>query len=136
MWAIANVILKNGISSFNGYMVEPGQDWQVEWYGNLPEAKVAILIMSPEYFDSIPCREECTALVKLKGKVVPLPLQFGMPKMSGRFLGTEREQIKIGNLIKQRINNHLPPPDQGPFDRNFEGNAKDLVTMVKQILLV
>jgi hypothetical protein len=133
MWAIANVLRKNGITSFNGYQVKSGDHWQDQWYGNMPEAKVCILILSPEYFDSGPCRDECSAVLKQKS-VFPLPVQFGMPDMSGHFLGETSEQVRMANLLNQRIGNVLPPPDKGVFSDNFEQHAETLVRRVREKL--
>ena len=95
MWAIANVLREAGIDSFNGYMVAGGEDWQLEWFGFLPEAKVCILILSPdEYFKSKACVNECWEALKAEGVEI-LPIQFGLPNMSGRFLGTSPQKIKL-----------------------------------------
>ena len=77
MWAIANVLRKNGITSFNGYQVKPGEDWQTKWYGKMPRAKLCVLILSEEYFTSTACADECFEVLKQKGRVIPLPVQFG-----------------------------------------------------------
>ena len=76
MWAIANVLRKNGITSFNGYQVRPGEDWQAKWYGKMPEAKLCVLVLSKEYFKSKACVNECFEVLKNR-KVIPLPIQFG-----------------------------------------------------------
>ena len=55
--------------------------------------------------------------------------------MSGDFLGLSTDKIEQANLIKQRINNWLPPPDQGRFQDNFEQNAHAMITRIRQLLL-
>ena len=55
--------------------------------------------------------------------------------MSGDFLGPSTENKKKANLVKQRINNWLPPPDQGRFQDNFEKNAHAMITRIRQLLL-
>ena len=77
MWAIANVLRRNGITSFNGYQVKPGEDWQTKWYGKMPEAKLCVLVLSEEYFTSKACVDECLEVLKQKNKVISLPIQFG-----------------------------------------------------------
>ena len=56
-----------------------------------------------------------------------LPVQFGMPSMSRGFIGESKTEVKQGNLIKSRVGNCLPPPDQGGFHENWERNAATLV---------
>eukprot|EP00937_MAST-01D_sp_MAST-1D-sp2_P002691 g2691.t1 len=68
MWAIANVLRNNGIASFNGYQVKPGEDWQSKWYGKMPEAKICVLILSKEYFTSKACVRECIEAIIESGK--------------------------------------------------------------------
>jgi hypothetical protein len=133
MLALAQVLAKNGITSFNGYQVKAGQDWQEEWYGIMPECKIGIILLSPEYFQSKACVQECLELVKQK-KIKLLPLQFGMPNTTGRFLGEEPSDIKAANMFKLKIKNVLPPPDQGSFDADWEGNARKLVRRIKEML--
>ena len=134
MWAIANVLRKNNITSFNGKQVKPGENWQEKWYGKMPEAKICVLILSEEYFTSQSCITECLEAVKQQGKIDVLPIQFGTPNMSGDFLGTSTKDKEKANIIKQRILNWLPPPDQGRFQDNFERNAKALVLRICVIL--
>jgi hypothetical protein len=137
--ALAQVLFKHGITSFNGYQVQPGQDWQVEWFGIMPECKVALIILSPEYFHSPICVKECLELVKQGelgggGGIVIIPVQFGMPDTKGRFLGDDMESIKAANLLKQRIKNVLPPPDQGSFTDKWEVNCEILVNRIHVVL--
>lgn len=94
MWAIANVLREAGIDSFNGYMVAGGEDWQDEWFGMLGEAKMCILMLSPEYFQSPACVKECATALKTEGIKI-LPIQFGLPEMGGRFLGKSPPEIKL-----------------------------------------
>ena len=47
-------------------MVKGGLDWEDEWYGALPESKVMVLVMSPEYFASTNCTKECATALKQK----------------------------------------------------------------------
>lgn len=133
MWRIANVLKQGGISSFNGYQVTGGGDWQEEWYGTLPETSVLLPLFSPQYFGSGPCTNEVLTGLKQSGLAV-IPINFGLPSMKGHFLGEGKDNIKKANLIKQRLGNCVPPPDQGTFDDNFQANATALVKLVRDIL--
>ena len=83
---------------------------------------------------SRPCINECLGAIKQQGKVDVLPIQFGTPNMSGNFLGTSIKNKENANIIKQRILNWLPPPDQGCFQDNFEKNAGALVWRILELL--
>ena len=61
-------------------------------------------------------------------------MHTGLPDMSGNFLGPSVEQKEQANLIKQRIGNWLPPPDQGHFQDNFEMNAQSMIVRIYQLL--
>jgi len=133
MFAIAHVLNRFGFTSFNGYQVKAGQNWQKEWYGIMPQAKIAIIILSPEYFESEACRKECLELI-MNNTIKLIPIQFGMPNMKGYFLGDDVEQIKAANILKQRILNVLPPPDQGSFKDNWEKNCQAMINRIKELL--
>ena len=68
------------------------------------------------------------------GRVIPLPVQFGMPNMSADFLGPSTENKEQANLIKLRIKNWLPPPDQGRFQDNFEKNARAMIARINELI--
>ena len=129
MWALANVLRENGITSFNGYQVEAGDNWQEAFYGRLPEAQVAILVLSPEYFASDACVKECATILR-ESKIKIVPVQFGMPNIQGHFLGEGDDEIMLANLIKSKLGNVYPPPDQGGFHENFAQHAKRFAEVV------
>ena len=132
MWAIANVLRQHGITSFNGLQVEAGENWQVGWYGRKTQAKLAIIMLSPEYFGSSACAEECKAIVTSKIKVIPI--QYGMPNTKGNFLGDQEDEIMVAGLIKVKMGNCFPRPDQGGFNDDFPTHAKRLIELVSKKL--
>ena len=134
MWAMCNLCRAHNITSFNGYMVKAGEDWQLEWYGLMPEAKVVVLILSPEYFASKNCVKECVTTLRTKSADQILPVQFGLPNMRGRFLGEGRDEIKSANVIRQRIGNAIPPPDQGTFADDFPKHGAAFIKRLREML--
>ena len=132
MWAVANVLRENGITSFNGCQVKAGENWQEGWYGRMSKAQAAILLLSPEYFDSDSCVQECSAI--LKSGMKAFPVQYGMPDTKGDFLGDENDKVLTAGLIKQKLGNVYPPPDQGSFHDDFPSHAKRLMELVSEKL--
>ena len=127
MWDIAKLLKENGITSFNGEQIKPGETWQ-KWYGRLDTAKVAIILLSPEYFKSGHCVEECVAILTSNTKCIPV--QYGMPNMKGNFLGEENDKILTAGMIRTMLGNVHPPPDQGGFHDDFQTHAKHLIDLL------
>eukprot|EP01051_Picozoa_sp_SAG22_P038376 SAG22_NODE_19645_length_273_cov_0.586207_1_plen_73_part_01 len=64
MWALANVLRQNGITSYCGLMVRE-DNWQQKWYGKMNKAKFAIIMTSDCYWDrGSPCKDEVEAILK------------------------------------------------------------------------
>eukprot|EP01051_Picozoa_sp_SAG22_P000225 SAG22_NODE_4_length_44774_cov_362.122149_46_plen_431_part_00 len=137
VWAVANILNDAGISSFHGYMVEAGQDWEKKWFGKMPRAKVGVVMLSEAFFKSGPCKEELLALIKKGHPIIPVVFDMSAHKaMKGdTFLGTDPDSIEDANFLKTKMTgNSLPPPDQGVFQTNFDRNAAELVRLVKREL--
>jgi hypothetical protein len=137
VWSVANILNDAGISSFHGYMVEAGQDWEKKWFGKMPRAKVGVVMLSEAFFKSGPCKEELLALIKKGHPIIPVVFDMTAHKaMEGdTFLGTDTDSIEDANFLKTKMTgNSLPPPDQGVFQKNFDVNAAELVRLVRQAL--
>ena len=137
VWAVANILKDAGITSFHGYIVEAGQDWEKKWFGKMPRAKVGVVMLSEAFFKSGPCKEELLALIKKGHPIIPVVFDMSAHKaMKGdTFLGTDADSIEDANFLKTKMTgNSLPPPDQGVFQTNFDANAAELVKLVKRAL--
>ena len=131
MWQLANFLKDNGIHSFNGKQVEAGQDWMQKWLGKMPEASVCIAMLSPDFFNSGPCKQELYKSAR-EGLVI-LPVIFeSPPPMKKGWFGTTDEERERGNFLKHKIGNHLPPPDKGLFQHDFSGNLEELLRQVRK----
>ena len=118
-------------------MVEAGQNWQLEWYGVLPEAKVVIVMLSRAFFKSKACVKELITALSQNKYVIPLYLE-DVP-LKGSFLGETPKQKKEANFIKMKLlsGNCIPPPDQGHFPGqgadDFLRNAETLVDRIQHV---
>jgi hypothetical protein len=133
MWAVANGLQAAGISSFNGYMVSGGQNWKKEWFGNLPDCKVVVAMISKSYFKSAACIEEIEEACTLGKPIIPIYLED--VDISGNFCGESFEEKKAANFIRPKISgNRVPPPDQGFFQgesaEDFDRNMATLSALI------
>mmetsp|Transcript_11267 Transcript_11267/g.33794 ORF Transcript_11267/g.33794 Transcript_11267/m.33794 type:complete len:1470 (+) Transcript_11267:163-4572(+) len=148
-WALANAYKKQHVACFHGAMFKGGQNWKTEWFGKLPSAKVAVLMLSPAYWSSPACINELTAICRsnLDGTcILPIYLETMEGPMEGNFpAGNFLEDCELGiadeekekrlNLFKVTVSgNMIPPPDQGTFADNFAKNADTLVKRTRQII--
>lgn len=134
MWAVANGLHRAGITSFNGYQVPAGHNWQKEWFGVLPECDVLVLMLSKSYFKSEACIKELEKACDIGTPMIPIYLEE--VDISGYFLGSTSEQKKTAHYLRQSISgNSLPPPDQGHFQgsgtADFERNMEMLVKTIQ-----
>lgn len=137
MWALSNVLKESGLTNFNGYMVEAGQNWQLEWYGVLPEAKVVVVMLSSAFFKSNACVKELITALSQDKYVIPLFLE--KVSLKGNFLGDSAKAVKEANFIKLKglSANCIPPPDQGLFQgtgpEDFLRNAQTLTNRIQKV---
>ena len=52
--------------------------------------------------------------------------------MKKGWFGTTDEERERGNFLKHKIGNHLPPPDMGLFQHDFNGNLEELLRQVRK----
>jgi len=140
MWAAANYLKDRGITSFNGYMTEGGEDWKEAWYGRLSEAKLVLVMVSEMYWRSELCIDELVTACREKDSryIIPVFLTLSPDSMMKRgFLGPADEQIQRGNFIKTRIaGNAIPSIDQGSFaetDALFQRNLELLASKAEEL---
>ena len=100
--------------------------------------------LSPEYFESVACRDEIYAAASHKKAIIPLI--FGTPPVglrqgnSERYFGAtaaeaaEPGNVERGNVVSMHTNNFLPPPDRGFFQDDFDGNCAKLLAVVREKL--
>mmetsp|Transcript_25616 Transcript_25616/g.67136 ORF Transcript_25616/g.67136 Transcript_25616/m.67136 type:complete len:393 (+) Transcript_25616:1536-2714(+) len=136
--ALVNELKLHGITTFNGYQVSGGKNWQAEFFGVLPESKVVVAMISKRYWRSTACIAELKAALLHKKPVIPLYLEEAPRK--GHFLGESVEQIKDANLINTFMDrNCVPPLDQGFFmgknASDFAKNARLLADVIKSEFL-
>ena len=74
MWAAANYLKDRGITSFNGYMTEGGEDWKEAWYGRLSEAKIVLVMVSEMYWRSTNCIDELVTACRDKDSRLIIPV--------------------------------------------------------------
>jgi hypothetical protein len=134
---VAQAIKKAGHEPFHGRMVKGGANWQRTWYGVMPEAKVAIVMFSENFFKSKACVEELTKICEeseLSTRVIPVFV--GHVNLQSNFLGTEtKQQKRDANFIRTKINgNCIPPPDMGLFQDNWDANIKALITRINEMM--
>jgi hypothetical protein len=124
------------ISNFHGRMVKAGDNWQTIWYSKMDTAKVAILMLSPEFFKSEACVSETEKILQKKGlkdRVIPIFLE--PVSMDGDFLGTTTRQQQLAAFFRVNLaGNSLPPPDKGTFPNNYDTNMTDLTKRVIELL--
>jgi hypothetical protein len=137
MWALSNELRQAGITTFNGYMVKGGQDWQEKWFGHLPMAKICVAMMSSSYFGSQACIDEIKAACSEKIHIIPVFLEHADMRVG--FLGPDEESIIRGNFLRTRLSgNCIPPPDKGFFQgsnaSDFKRNCRLLATEIKRVL--
>eukprot|EP00035_Acanthoeca_spectabilis_P017385 m.362309 g.362309 ORF g.362309 m.362309 type:complete len:344 (+) comp16649_c1_seq9:5068-6099(+) len=127
MRRVAGTLEANGISVFHGEKVQPGDDWQVEWFGRILRCRVAIVMLSQSYFRSKSCSDELIALLKSNIKIIPVIVGSGVKKtMRKSFLGESPEQKMRANYIRARLTmNWLPAPqdNHGIFDDGMHSDT-------------
>jgi len=69
MWAAARILQDNGIASFNGQQVAPGESWKLEYFGRLKNCEVLVVMLSQTYIKSDDCIDELITALEL-GKPV------------------------------------------------------------------
>jgi hypothetical protein len=118
MWAVANMLRLNGITSYCGLMVREA-NWQQKWFGKMYKAKFAIIMTSDKYWDpNSPCREEVEAILQRGLKVFILRVDATCSTcMRGDFLGTSEDEIDSAGFLKSRLGalNCFPPPHKPLF---------------------
>ena len=136
--ALAQEIKKAGYIPFHGRMVKGGDNWQETWFGVMPEAKVAIVMFSPAFFQSKACVDELKAICKepdLSECIVPIflgPVKMGK---NDNFLGSSRAEKRSANFIRAKIDgNCIPPPDQGLFQENWDKNVALLISRIRELM--
>lgn len=135
--ALAQELKKSGLRPFHGRMVKGGDNWQEVWFGNMPDAKVAIVMFSPAFFASEACVEELKAILKepdVSKCVIPV---FVAPVSMGKkddFLESDKKLKKTANFIRSKIDgNCIPPPDKGLFQQNWDTNVALLIQRVHEL---
>jgi len=102
-----------------------------KWLGKMPEAVICIVLLSPSYFQSGPCKEEIYQTAR-EGIVI-LPVIFETPPQLKRgYFGASEDEREKGNFVKAKIGNWLPTPDQGLFQDNWSDNLARLLEQVKK----
>eukprot|EP00037_Helgoeca_nana_P012272 m.111242 g.111242 ORF g.111242 m.111242 type:complete len:599 (-) comp21360_c0_seq14:103-1899(-) len=133
MWAVANGLRAAGITSFNGYQVTGGENWQQEWFGVLPECEVLVVMLSKSYFPSEACVHELKEACSQRKRIIPIYLEE--VDISLAFLGQSTQRIKAANFIRPFVSgNCVPPPDQGVFQgHGADDFQRNMATLVKTI---
>ena len=128
MWAIANALKNQGITTFNGKMVDD-LNWKVDWFGTLDRAEFAMVMPCAAFWSSEACVEELQAILQ-KGIpvfILRVCLTFNGSVPEGNFLGSTTEQQKLAGFFRQHSKlrtNCLPTPSQPLFHENFEDNCQ------------
>jgi hypothetical protein len=136
MWAVCNMLKAAAITSYNGYMVQGGEDWKEAWFGQMPHANIAIVMLSKTFLKSSACLSELKAICrddKFDDSSRIIPVYLDDVKLTGNFLGDEPTDIRAAAFIKGKLGNCIPPPDQGLFHENFAANMKTLVARIKTL---
>eukprot|EP00041_Stephanoeca_diplocostata_P013926 m.249210 g.249210 ORF g.249210 m.249210 type:complete len:358 (+) comp19516_c1_seq5:279-1352(+) len=138
MWALANELKKHGITTFNGYQVRGGEDWQLKWFGKLPKAKSVVVMLSRTFFTSRACVNELHQAVSQRKNIIPIFLDDVSVAPDVNFLGDDDEDIELANFLRTAVGtNRVPPPNEGVFQgevgRKFQDNAARLAQLLTQI---
>ena len=144
MRRIAGVLESNHISCYHGKLCPVASQWKVEWFGRVERCKVAVVLLSPGYFESEQCMVELLALITrgglngLQNKIIPVIVAEGVgTAMQGDFLGSNRlQQLRASTIRTLFRGNWLPAPDEGTgvFDGDVEGNSARLITAIRTVL--
>eukprot|EP01043_Picozoa_sp_COSAG02_P037604 COSAG02_NODE_2835_length_7924_cov_8.681534_4_plen_1683_part_00 len=135
MWAIANALRQQKITTFNGKMVPAGRDWEVEWFGCLDKAKFAIVMPSDAFWKSKQCRKELEKILKTLPEshifLVRVDDTFTGNVPKGAFLGDTTKEQKLAGFFRAKLTmNSLPTPRQPLFQKDFEANCKLLCSRI------
>ena len=121
MYAIGNMLRRNGITTYCGKMVQV-ENWQVQWYGKMAQAKFAIIMLSEAYWKSQPCIDEIVAILQ-NGKISIFIVRVDESCSTctrGFFLGETEELMDRAGFIKSKLTmNCFPPPDKPTFQGTF-----------------
>lgn len=139
MLEVAAAIEAAGLSVFHGKKVGPGENWKIQWFGRVPVAKVALVLLSPAYFESRSCIKELLAVIEEDGvTVIPVIVSEDTAKAMKTFV---QQQTLEANAIKTLLKgNWFPEPGhtrgviQGSTAAEFEDNCAALVARIRELL--
>lgn len=123
-------------------MAKGGQNWKSEWFGKLGASRIAVVMLSPSYFESDACVKELTAICQQLDSSCILVVHMEKTSMQGNFLKdcdqislSEHEKEQRSNYFRVAISgNMIPPPERGLFGENFAANVDTLVKRARQIM--
>eukprot|EP00041_Stephanoeca_diplocostata_P022437 m.535083 g.535083 ORF g.535083 m.535083 type:complete len:490 (-) comp22063_c0_seq3:135-1604(-) len=129
---IARALHDAGHTPFHGHMVCGGDNWQQMWYGEMPFADVAIVMLSPAYFQSEACvRELCKICEQPRLNDCILPVYIGAVDLHANILGTSVPAQRRANFIRTTLSgNCIPDPREGFFQDQWDVNIRTLLARI------
>eukprot|EP00041_Stephanoeca_diplocostata_P029849 m.889377 g.889377 ORF g.889377 m.889377 type:complete len:1393 (-) comp23644_c0_seq3:3364-7542(-) len=132
---LARVVRDAGHTPFHVYMVPPGTTRERVWLQELMSATVAIVLLSPAYFQSDACVLELTKLCMspmLSGRIVPLLV--APVDLDGDFLGSARKARNSAAFIRNVMcGDPIPDPKEGCFQDAWKRHTSALLDRVAQL---
>ena len=138
MWAIANLVRKQGFSTYNCLQAEAASNWKVKWFGKRRETKLALILLDKPFFKSEGCVEELLAILTRRMAFIPINFGVDIDFMHGNitehvYAGDDTKIRETSNLIQEFLGNIFPVYQKGLMlePANWHRNAKELVDEVK-----
>jgi hypothetical protein len=103
----------------------------------MPEAKVAVVMFSEEFFKSESCVKELSKILEQTSGLAErvIPVFVGSVDMSAGFLGEKKSQRREAAFIRTMVSgNCIPPPDMGLFQDNWDANVALLIQRAKELI--
>ena len=119
---IANELKQQGLTCFHGKDITAGKDWRQEFFSRIPTAKVALVMLCPDYPKSGPCRKELVSICKHLKDTNIIPVCIEPTNLSGNFFGDQPDDVRDAALVKSFLGNQIPPPEEGVFQDNWSRN--------------
>lgn len=153
-WAISNFLNQKNIPCFHGGMVKGAQHWEKEWMSHQESAEIALIMLSPPYFESEACLMELFQIsTNLENQqVIFIELEpavtantFKIENFVGSKLVDKLKKKKLAPKdfkkddvvakMKEALSyNMTPPPDEGTFPQRYIRNLALLADRVAEML--
>eukprot|EP00039_Didymoeca_costata_P023590 m.348474 g.348474 ORF g.348474 m.348474 type:complete len:185 (-) comp37452_c0_seq1:219-773(-) len=102
------------------------------WFGEMPDCAVAVVLLSPRYFESEECIEQLVTLCQENPAIIPIVV--GPINIQGDFLGEGKVQRRDGNFIRHSIGSNLFPRGNACFDAGKREHIEFVLSLVNRAM--